>query len=60
MFEFAVDFPKYSYPIAVRNNDFNNINFDQSGEYELKYRIFTEEGTQLQIDLLSLSPTEIT
>ena len=60
MFEFSVDFPYYSYPIAVRDNDLDNLNFKQAGENELRYKIFAETGTQLQIDLLSLSPTEIT
>ena len=60
MFEFSVDFPDYSYPIAVRDNDLDNLNFKQEGENELRYKIFAETGTQLQIDLLSLSPTEIT
>ena len=43
-----------TFPVAVRDNYLNNINFRPDGTYELRFKVFVEVGSQFHSDMATL------
>ena len=42
------------FPVLVRHNNLDGINFDSAGKFIIDFRIYAQQGSQLQIDLTTI------